>query len=56
MRRGQSTVEYMITLSVVVIAIVAAMVVFEDTLVINTIQLSDGLASEILVSQGVQRN
>ena len=45
MRRGQSTVEYMITLSVVSIAIIAIMLIFNSVTVNNVRSLSESLTS-----------
>lgn len=54
MRRGQSTVEYMLTLSVVSIAIVAIMLSFDAVFSTSVTELSQDMASESLTTQGVQ--
>ena len=46
-RRAQTTVEYMITLSVISIAIAGILIVFGDTIQNNTRNLSGYLASSL---------
>ncbi len=53
-RRGQSTVEYMLTMSVVSLAIIAIMLGFEALITTGTSDLSDELASTNLTTQGMQ--
>ncbi len=45
MRRGQATVEYMITMSVVSIAIIAIMLIFNLATIKNVRTLSESLTS-----------
>ncbi|MEE2750071.1 MAG: hypothetical protein VX519_01465 [Myxococcota bacterium] len=57
MRRGQTTVEYMILISVISIAIVAIMLPFQTLVVDNVSDVSDDMASGssgTLISAGVQ--
>ncbi|MED5370824.1 MAG: hypothetical protein VX899_07415 [Myxococcota bacterium] len=46
-RQGQSTVEYMLLISLVSVAVIAAMLSFSDTVQVNTRALSDNLSSEL---------
>lgn len=52
-RRGQTTTEYMVIMSVVSIAIAAVLIVFESTLKTNTESLSQDLTNS-LTQDGVQ--
>ena len=54
MRRGQSTVEYMLTMSVVSLAIIAIMLTFEVVFNDSVTDLSESMAEETLTTQGVQ--
>lgn len=54
MRRGQSTVEYLLTMSVVSIAIVAIMLSFDAVFTDSVEDLSGSMAEESLTTQGVQ--
>ena len=54
MRRGQSTVEYMLTMSVVSLAIVGIMLTFEAVFNDSVTNLSGSMADETLTTQGVQ--
>jgi len=47
MKRAQTTVEYMVTLSVISIAIAAILIVFGDTVQDSTRELSGYLASSL---------
>ncbi len=47
MARGQATVETMLLISVVSIAIAAVLIVWSDTVQINTRSLSSSLAEEL---------
>jgi len=53
-RRGQSTVEYMLTMSVVSLAIIAIMLGFEALITTGTADLADELATTTLTTQGMQ--
>ncbi len=58
MRRGQTVVEYMITLSVVSIAIIAIMYAFQDATIANVTALSDDMAGGTtgsLIDAGIQQ-
>lgn len=46
-RRAQTTVEYMLTLSVVTIAVIAALLTFSDVIQVNTRSVSSFLADEL---------
>ncbi|MCB9793086.1 MAG: hypothetical protein H6741_10205 [Alphaproteobacteria bacterium] len=46
-RRAQTTVEYMLTLSVVTIAVIAALLTFSDVIQVNTRSVSSFLAEEL---------
>ncbi len=46
-RRGQSTVEYMLLISVVSVAVVAALLGFSDTVQVNARALSESLGIEL---------
>ncbi len=52
--QGQTTTEYLLTISVVSIAIVGTMLSFETIFGTNVHELSSHLASSTLVSTGVQ--
>jgi uncharacterized protein (UPF0333 family) len=52
-RRAQSSTEYMMTIAVIVIAIVAVLYVLVGTIYRQTGQVAEGLATS-LVSDGVQ--
>ena len=54
MRSGQSTVEYLLTLSVVSIAIVAIMLSFDAVFSTSVSGLSQDMAATSLTTQGVQ--
>jgi hypothetical protein len=54
MRSGQSTVEYLLTLSVVSIAIVAIMLSFDAVFSTSVSGLSQDMAADSLTNQGVQ--
>ena len=54
MRSGQSTVEYLLTLSVVSIAIVAIMLSFDAVFSTSVSGLSQDMAANSLTNQGVQ--
>ncbi len=57
MRRGQTTVEYMILISVISIAIVAIMLPFQELVIENVGNVSDEMAdgaSGTLIDAGVQ--
>lgn len=54
MRSGQSTVEYLLTLSVVSIAIVAIMLSFDAVFSTSVSGLSQDMAATSLTNQGVQ--
>ena len=54
MRRGQSTVEYLLTMSVVSIAIVAIMLSFDAVFTDSVEDLAGSMAEESLTTQGVQ--
>ena len=53
-RLGQTTTEYLLTISVVSIAIIGTMLSFETIFGSNIAQLSDHLASETLTTAGIQ--
>jgi len=53
-RSGQSTVEYLLTMSVVSIAIVAIMLSFDAVFTDSVQDLSGSMADETLTNQGVQ--
>jgi Flp pilus assembly pilin Flp len=53
-RRGQTTTEYLLTISVVSIAIVGTMLTFETIFGSNVGQLSSHLASEQLINTPIQ--
>ena len=55
MRKGQSTVEYMLTMSVVSLAIIATMWSFTTIFRKGVETLSSDMASETLTTQGVQK-
>ncbi|MCB9760492.1 MAG: class III signal peptide-containing protein [Alphaproteobacteria bacterium] len=46
-RRGQTTVEYMLLISVLAIALVAALLTFSDVIQLNARSLSGFLATEL---------
>ena len=54
MRSGQSTVEYLLTMSVISIAIVAIMLSFDAVFTDGVEGLSESMADETLTNQGVQ--
>ncbi|GEM_PF-1635512 len=54
-RLGQTTTEYLLTISVVSIAIVGTMLSFETIFGSNIVGLSDHLASEALTTTGIQQ-
>jgi len=53
-RRGQSTVEYMLTMSIVSLAIIAIMLGFESLIITSTTDLSNDLATDVLTTQSMQ--
>jgi Flp pilus assembly pilin Flp len=53
-RRGQTTTEYLLTISVVSIAIVGTMLTFETIFGSNVGQLSSHLAREQLINTPIQ--
>ncbi len=58
MRRGQTVVEYMITLSVISIGIIAIMYAFQDATIGNVTALSNdmaGGATGSLIDAGIQQ-
>lgn len=54
MRSGQSTVEYLLTMSVVSIAIVAIMLSFDAVFTSSVKDASNNMADTTLTTQGVQ--
>lgn len=54
MRKGQSTVEYMLTMSVVSLAIIATMWSFTSVFRTGVQTLSSDMATDTLTTQGVQ--
>ncbi len=54
-RLGQTTVEYMLTISVVSLAIIGTMLAFETIFGDNAASLSEHLATSTLVSTGIQQ-
>jgi len=54
-RSGQTTLEYMLTISVIVIAIMAVMYVFTRVIYDETNTLGDGLKTS-LTTDGIQQN
>ena len=54
-RLGQTTVEYMLTISVVSLAIIGTMLAFETVFGDNAAALSEHLATSTLVSTGIQQ-
>ncbi len=54
-RLGQTTVEYIMTISVVSLAIIGTMLAFETIFGDNAASLADHLASSTLVSTGIQQ-
>ena len=54
MRKGQSTVEYMLTMSVVSFAIIAIMWSFSSVFRSSVETLSGDMSSDTLTTQGIQ--